>query len=147
MSQNRVATASFYPSRLNTDERVASTYRQTSLLSGLTKCKARKTIRSLEQIMEWRGKLKIIRCDNGPEYASSALMNWAEKRHITLQFIQPGKPQQNAYTERCAMTGSHTTCSTRCLMSRTSQRVGSGLTITNGQIWPWAALHQFKKWP
>ena len=61
---------------------------------------ALRVIRSLEQVMEWRGKPKIIRCDNGPEYASSALMSWAEKRHIKLQFIQPGKPQQNAYIER-----------------------------------------------
>ncbi len=36
----------------------------------------------------------------GPEYASSALMGWAEKHHIKLQFIQLGKPQQNAYIER-----------------------------------------------
>jgi len=61
---------------------------------------ALRVIRSLEQVIEWRGKPKIIRCDNGPEYVSSALMQWAEKCHIQLQFIQPGKPQQNAYIER-----------------------------------------------
>ena len=61
---------------------------------------ALRVIRSLEQVIEWRGRPKIIRCDNGPEYVSSALMQWAEKRHIKLQFIQPGKPQQNAYIER-----------------------------------------------
>lgn len=49
--------------------------------------------------MERRGCSKIIRCGNGPEYVSSALRQWAEKRHIQLQFIQPGKPQQNAYIE------------------------------------------------
>ena len=36
----------------------------------------------------------------GPEYVSSKLVAWAEKRGIALQYIQPGKPQQNAYIER-----------------------------------------------
>ncbi len=27
-------------------------------------------------------------------------MEWAEKRGIALTYIQPGKPQQNAYVER-----------------------------------------------
>ncbi|MBH04199.1 MAG: IS3 family transposase, partial [Xanthomonadales bacterium] len=53
-----------------------------------------------EQIMEWRGKPKSIRCDNGPEYISGPLTVWAEENGITLQYIQPGKPQQNAYVER-----------------------------------------------
>jgi len=38
--------------------------------------------------------------DNGPEYVSELLATWAEKRGIGLQFIQPSKPQQNAYVER-----------------------------------------------
>ena len=41
-----------------------------------------------------------IRCDNGPEYISSTLAAWAEKRGIQISFIQPGQTQQNAYTER-----------------------------------------------
>jgi len=61
---------------------------------------ALRVIRSLDQIIEWRGKPKAIRCDNGPEYISHALAEWAEKRHIVLMFIQPGNPQQNAYVER-----------------------------------------------
>jgi len=59
-----------------------------------------RVIRSLEQIIEWRGKPKAIRCDNGPEYISRPLRVWAEKHGITLLYIQPGKPQQNAYVER-----------------------------------------------
>ena len=47
-----------------------------------------------------RGRPCTIRCDNGPEYVSELLATWAEKRGIGLQFIQPGKPQQNAYVER-----------------------------------------------
>jgi putative transposase len=61
---------------------------------------AQRVIRSLERIIQWRGKPKIIRCDNGPEYISSALQNWAGKHAIKLEYIQPGKPQQNAYIER-----------------------------------------------
>ena len=59
-----------------------------------------RVIRALEQIIEWRGKPKIIRCDNGPEYISAQLTEWSEKNRIKLDFIQPGKPQQNAYVER-----------------------------------------------
>ena len=59
-----------------------------------------RVIRALDQVIEWRGKPFSIRCDNGPEYISSTIINWAEKRQIRLEHIQPGNPQQNAYVER-----------------------------------------------
>lgn len=59
-----------------------------------------RVIRSLDQIIEWRGKPQAIRCDNGPEYISNNLRVWAEKRNIDILYIQPGNPQQNAYVER-----------------------------------------------
>ena len=59
-----------------------------------------RVIRALDQIIEWRGKPKRIRSDNGPEYISQLLADWAQKHDITLEFIQPGNPQQNAYVER-----------------------------------------------
>jgi putative transposase len=61
---------------------------------------AERVIRSLNQIIEWRGKPKRIRSDNGPEYISHLLKNWAEQQSIELAYIQPGNPQQNAYIER-----------------------------------------------
>ena len=61
---------------------------------------AERVIRTLDRIIEWRGKPHAIRCDNGPEYVSAALHDWAFRRHIRLEHIQPGKPQQNAYVER-----------------------------------------------
>lgn len=61
---------------------------------------AERQIRALQRIIEWRGKPKAIRCDNGPEYISAALMNWAAQQGIRIEHIQPGKPQQNAYVER-----------------------------------------------
>ncbi|MDX6851588.1 IS3 family transposase [Gilvimarinus sp. SDUM040013] len=61
---------------------------------------AERVIRALDQIIEWRGKPKQLRCDNGPEYISGLLASWAENNGIELEFIQPGNPQQNAYIER-----------------------------------------------
>lgn len=61
---------------------------------------AERVIRSLERIIEWRGQPAMIRCDNGPEHVSHLLTTWAEKHGIRIQYIQPGKPQQNAYIER-----------------------------------------------
>jgi putative transposase len=59
-----------------------------------------RVIRALKQIISWRGKPQVIRCDNGPEYISAAVQTWAQEWGIRLEFIQPGKPQQNAYVER-----------------------------------------------
>ena len=59
-----------------------------------------RVIRSLDQIISWRGCPGVIRCDNGPEYISAALQNWANQRGIRIEYIQPGNPQQNAYVER-----------------------------------------------
>lgn len=61
---------------------------------------AERVIRALDQIIEWRGVPQVIRCDNGPEYIRGRLGIWAERRGIRLEHIQPGKPQQNAYSER-----------------------------------------------
>ena len=60
---------------------------------------AERVIRALEQIIEWRGKPAAIRCDNGPENISGLVQNWAEKRQIKMDYIQPGKPWQNGTTE------------------------------------------------
>lgn len=40
-----------------------------------------RVIRSLEQVFEWRGKPRAIRCDNGPEYVSAELEKWAKLSH------------------------------------------------------------------
>lgn len=59
-----------------------------------------RVVRALDQLIEWRGAPAVIRCDNGPEYVSETVQQWAKGRGIRLDFIQPGQPQQNAYIER-----------------------------------------------
>jgi putative transposase len=46
-----------------------------------------------------RQQPKTIVCDNGPEFTSKAMFFWAKRHGITLHFIQPGKPTQNAFVE------------------------------------------------
>ena len=55
---------------------------------------APRLIRSLDQVIERRGKPAVIRCDNGPEYISGDLHAWAQNRSISIEYIQPRKPQQ-----------------------------------------------------
>jgi len=61
---------------------------------------AKRVIRTLEQVITWRGKPQIIRVDNGPEYTSKDFELWAKEKAITIQYIQPGRPMQNGFIER-----------------------------------------------
>jgi putative transposase len=59
-----------------------------------------RVIPELKQIISWRGKPQVIRCDNGPEYISGAIQNWASEWGIRLEYIQPSNLQQNAHVEQ-----------------------------------------------
>jgi transposase InsO family protein len=54
----------------------------------------------LDQLIALYGRPDAIRLDNGPELTSQVLTDWAAARAITLIYIQPGKPVQNAFIER-----------------------------------------------
>ncbi len=60
-----------------------------------------RVIRSLEFLKEFRGLPKMIRVDNGPEFISHELDEWCRKNGVTVVYIQPGKPMQNGFVERC----------------------------------------------
>ncbi len=55
--------------------------------------------RVLDRVAAERGLPEAIVLDNGPEFRGRALAAWSEERGVRLEFIQPGKPVQNAYVE------------------------------------------------
>jgi putative transposase len=65
---------------------------------------SRRVIELLEQLVALHGAPTTLRMDNGPEFIALRLSDWAERRGITLEFIQPGKPAQNAFIERFNLT-------------------------------------------
>jgi putative transposase len=65
-----------------------------------TSLKAERVVRVLERLKAWRGTSQMIRLDNGPELTSVKLQVWCESNGVELKFIQPGKPNQNAFIER-----------------------------------------------
>jgi putative transposase len=65
-----------------------------------TSIPASRVIRVLSQLVALYGRPDRFRLDNGPELTSQALTEWCGQRGIGLQYIQPGKPVQNAFIER-----------------------------------------------
>lgn len=59
----------------------------------------RQVARSLDQLMEERSKPNKVTCDNGTEFTSKAMFFWSKETGITLGFIQPENPTQNAFVE------------------------------------------------
>jgi putative transposase len=55
--------------------------------------------RVLEQLKETRGLPGTLQSDNGSEFTSRVMDRWAYERGVKLQFIEPGKPMQNAFIE------------------------------------------------
>jgi putative transposase len=58
-----------------------------------------RVVQVLDRVTATRGYPTAIVLDNGPEFAGQALDQWAHAHHVALQFIQPGKPIQNAFAE------------------------------------------------
>jgi len=55
--------------------------------------------RYLDALMASQGKPANTLSDNGTEFTSKAMFYWAQERGVQLNFIEPGKPAQNAFNE------------------------------------------------
>jgi putative transposase len=58
-----------------------------------------RVIRVLDKLVWQYGLPESLRVDNGPEFISVAMDRWAFQHGVRLDFIQPGKPTQNAHVE------------------------------------------------
>jgi putative transposase len=56
-------------------------------------------VNMMKRIIAVRGAPLTIRVDNGPEFVSRALDQWAYLNQVTLDFSRPGKPTDNAVVE------------------------------------------------
>jgi putative transposase len=59
-----------------------------------------RVIRVLEELVALHGRPAAVRVDNGPELTAEAFSEWCKSQQIAIRYIQPGKPDQNAYIER-----------------------------------------------
>lgn len=59
----------------------------------------RRVTRVLERLVRQRGMPGCVVADNGPEFTGRAVDEWAYGRGLRLEFIDPGRPTQNASIE------------------------------------------------
>jgi len=60
---------------------------------------AERVIAALDRVARSRGYAPSISCDNGPEFRSETMDQWADRHGITLAFIESGRSVQNAFIE------------------------------------------------
>lgn len=65
-----------------------------------TSIPAARVTRVLDELIAVHGRPAAVRVDNGPELLAEVFVDWCATRGVVIQYIQPGKPDQNAYIER-----------------------------------------------
>ena len=66
----------------------------------ITSLRSARLVRLFERINSERSLPHILRTDNGPEFLGEVFTNWCTEHGIFIDYIEPGKPSQNAFIER-----------------------------------------------
>ena len=74
--------------------------REALAIEPATSIPSARVIRVLEELVLVHGKPAALRVDNGPELTSETFAEWCGGHGIDIRYIQPGKPDQNAFIER-----------------------------------------------
>jgi putative transposase len=79
---------------------VVDTYsRECLTVEADTSLPGHRVVRILDRLSDLKGLPASIRVDNGPEFISKVLDEWAYRNRVKLDFIRPGKPTENCYAE------------------------------------------------
>ena len=94
-----------------------------------------RVIRTLEQHMEWRGKPKVIRCDNGPEYLSTTIVTWTQKLGIGWNTLS--RASRNRTRTSNGSIGPRDTNGSRNICGKTLEQVRQAAAD-----WMWTYNHE-----
>ncbi len=61
---------------------------------------SRRVVRVLNELVALHGRPSAVRVDNGPEFTARPFVDWCAEHGVATHYIQPGKPDQNAYIKR-----------------------------------------------
>lgn len=112
-SHNRIWAADFMHDalygggRLRTFNVIDESNREALAIEAGNSIPSTRVIRVLDRLIDLYGKPQALRLDNGPEFTAQRFQQWCRDRHIALMYIQPGKPDQNAFIERFNRTYRH----------------------------------------
>ena len=73
--------------------------RENLCLAADTSISGERVARELDALVRIYGKPACIVSDNGTEFTSRAILRWADRNGVDWHYIDPGKPQQNAFIE------------------------------------------------
>ena len=73
--------------------------RQCLAIEVATSITGERVTRVLDRLVWQHGLPETLVMDNGPEFTSRAMLQWAHDRRVALHYIDPGKPVQNAFVE------------------------------------------------
>ena len=71
--------------------------RESLCLVADTSISGARVARELDALVRIYGKPACIVSDNGTEFTSRAILKWADQNDVAWHYIDPGKPQQNAF--------------------------------------------------
>lgn len=65
-----------------------------------TSLRSERLVRVFERLKAERGLPDMLRTDNGPEFLGQVFVDWCRDNGVMIDYIEPGKPNQNAFIER-----------------------------------------------
>ncbi len=99
-SADFMSDALYYGVRFRTFNVIDDFNREVLAIEIDTSLPSERLVRVFEQLRAERGLPDVLRVDNGPEFLGEAFVEWCDRHGVLIDYIEPGKPNQNAFIER-----------------------------------------------